>query len=55
MSPSRLVWRLVQAAMLRASRTRAVVMDRAAFQPNQPSGEDVDDEGDVDDSDQVEQ
>src|ERR1035437_3407380 len=33
MSLSRLVFRRVQAAMLRASTTRAAVMERAAFQP----------------------
>jgi hypothetical protein len=33
MRPSRVVCRRVHAAMLRASRTRGVVIDRAAFQP----------------------
>jgi hypothetical protein len=33
MRPSSVVWRRVHAAMLRASRTRVVVIERAAFQP----------------------
>jgi hypothetical protein len=32
-NPSKLVWRRVQAAMLRASSTSEAVMERAAFQP----------------------